>query len=283
MQVMCCNTCHLCGKPCAHFAKAHILPWGFFKQRKEYTDVGSQVYSYDNNGRMRKLRKLLYDKELICDDCEHAIFSPLDDYAIRIYNAMEGAKKIDLENREKIPRAAKLIIYPTVDRRKLRMFFASVLWRCHISSQKELKDLEIGEYYAEKIRRDLIDKKEMNYIDAIGFRLTSFEHIAIVLPHKERLKDKNKVANGFNIQFPGLLFKVSLDQRENPYDYGAIQLDAFYEDFVGDGSFSLNDKYEKKALMLFQAERADWQRGLLQRILSRDNILKLNRQERSFN
>ena len=245
--------CSLCNSPCVHFARSHIIPWGFMKKSHYANDMSLSA----KGEHPRFLPKGLYDEHIVCDKCEHEILSPLDQYAIRIYRDQEKGERmlIHVSTRQCI----SCVIMPNVDRRKLRGFFASLLWRCSMSQYVAFDSIDIGKTYCSRIAKDLLSEGEFNYIDAFGYTYLPNEEDCIanglldgfVLPRKIRLSFEGRSANGYIIELPYLHFKVSIDQREHPLRIMDDTV-ALTNDRLKDVSFSLSSPNDNKCLALFQ-------------------------------
>lgn len=72
--------CRLCGADVPRLARSHIIPVGFIRR----TELIGLAVCVGRNGEGRKLRKGIYDREILCQKCEHEIFAPLDEYACKI-------------------------------------------------------------------------------------------------------------------------------------------------------------------------------------------------------
>jgi len=212
--------CLLCIREKGKLAKAHIFPIGFFNN----IETKGQVLTYRTSGEKgRRLQKAIYDKEIVCQDCERDILMPLDDYAIKVLRDKEGLIKIYTGNKNN-----KLYIFNNIDRKKLRLFFASVLWRVSISKQLEVKNLTVGKIYEERIRDDLLSNGAAEYIDVFVQFRTDPMHNAFFLPYRKKFKpiDKRRDTqniNGWILQFPNIHILLSMDQRHLPNRiYGKI-------------------------------------------------------------
>ena len=239
--------CKLCGKVCEHLAHSHIIPWGFVSQCEHAHDM-----SLMSEGEYPKRRnKGIYDDHILCDECEHRYFYEPDDYAIRIYRDLqESEAKVDQTNK-----SLRYLRFGLVDRRLLRMFFASVLWRCSVAQCAELKDFSIGKVYERRISADILSNGAFDYIDAVGLRYDAIDpenalHSiteSYAMPIRTRLKFDNRTANGFNLYLPYYKFGVSLDQRPNPFSFVLGR-----EELFDGASPSLSNVYDGAGLMIFQ-------------------------------
>ena len=206
--------CRLCGKQCEHLAKSHIFSRGFFS--KQPTKANSRSVSSSRQG--RRLPAALYDPDIVCHECEHGIMQPLDDYAIKVIRDQKDAMHIQL--RPDSPMT--IVVFESVEKRKMRAFIASVLWRCSVSKQLEVRNISIGSVYEDRIREDLLHQGEFSYIDVVLFHLTDPRHGAFFVPFRKRLRplDKNRDSqniNGWILQLPNISITVSLDKRPHPH------------------------------------------------------------------
>ncbi len=255
--------CLLCKQEQDRLVEAHIFPRGFFST----LPTKRQVRTIDSTGTMgRKLRNVIYDSHILCHHCEQDILAPLDDYAIRVIRDKEGAFRIDLPAEAQMGRW----VFPEVDKRKIRAFIASVLWRSSVSQQLELKDVSIGEVYEERIRRDLQLCGKFDYVDMVLCYLTDPIHGAFFIPARTKFRpldtsrDKQRV-NGWILQFPNIHIAVSLDRRHHPLR----MLSEFSPDLTGRPhsirtSTSLHPDNSDYYLMVFEAAR---QKDLSARIM----------------
>lgn len=260
-------SCKLCSKPCEHFAKSHIIPRGFFSNTLVPRAKGQGVCDMESfcaTGEGRRLRNALYDSHILCQECEHKVMTPLDDYAIQIYRDFKDAIWFNISSFDQDIRAvaerngicdSKIGLIRNVDRRRLRAFFASLLWRCHVSTLQEFSLVDIGQKYEKSIRDDLQNGGNFEYLDAIAFSFTSIVHECLTMPFKRRYCVNGMKANGYTLQLPHLEFRVSIDQRRNPYDWGRVCFGVITDE-ICDGAMSLHKEYENDNLLVFQAREA---------------------------
>ena len=155
---------------------------------------------------------------------------------------------------------SKIGLMRNVDRRRLRAFFASLLWRCHVSTLQEFSLVDIGQKYERLIRDELLQERTLkhgkyDYIDALAFSFTSIAHECLTMPFKKRYCVNGLSANGYTFQLPHLEFRVSIDQRRNPYDWGRVCFGAVADE-ICDGAMSLHKEYEQDNLLVFRTEEA---------------------------
>ena len=289
-------SCKLCNKTCDHFAKSHIIPRGFFSNTLVPRAKGHgvcDVESFCATGEGRRLRNALYDPNILCLECEHKVITPLDDYAIQIYRDFKDAIWFNVSSFDQGIRAvaerngiydSKIGLMRNVDRCRLRAFFASLLWRCHVSTLQEFSLVDIGQKYEKLIREDLQNGGNFEYLDAIAFSFTSIVHECLTMPFKKRYCVNGMEANGYTLQLPHLEFRVSIDQRRNPYDWGRVCFDVSADETC-EGSMSLHREYENDNLLVFQTKEAfhqmEFVRGEFHKyFINRPSIWKRKKEDR---
>lgn len=208
--------CLLCNKSHLKLAKSHILPIGFFKNMPQKGRIDTVRL---DGIKGRKLRKAIYDSEIICPSCEEKILQPLDDYAIKVLRDRQNSSEIKI-NKGTLSHE-KIILYENLDTKKLSLFLASILWRISVSKQPELKELSIGRAYEDRISKDLIEGNSARYIDVGVQFLTHKLHQAFLAPYKERIKPVDysrdaQTINGWAISLPNIFMRLSLDKRPHP-------------------------------------------------------------------
>jgi len=206
--------CLLCGQSYERLARAHIFPRGFFNNLETKGCIDTITLS---GVKGRRLQNAIYDPEILCDCCEHGIMQPLDDYAIKIIRDRIGAYRISLPSQD----LTGLWVFNGTNKRTLRAFIASILWRVSVSKQKELEDVSVGDAYEERLRQDLVRGGEFDYVDMLLIYLTDPMHAAFLIPHRSKIQlpDRSghmECANGWMINFPNTNIMVSLDKRPHP-------------------------------------------------------------------
>lgn len=95
----------------------------------------------------------------MCQKCERQHFS-CDEYAIDIIKKHNEATETCILQHD-------VFKFVNLDRRMLRRWVASVLWRAHVSSRPEFFDVDIGLQWASQIRKDMEVNGDFHYVDAI--------------------------------------------------------------------------------------------------------------------
>ena len=207
--------CLLCSIHQNKLSKAHIFPKGFFNKLPLKRNVQT-IHTTGQDG--RKLQNAIYDTEILCCACESRIMSPLDDYAIRILRDKKGAFPIDPKASEQF----SFWIFENVNKRKIRAFIASLLWRSSVSKQLELNNIEIGADWEATIRENLVNNGEFAFVDCVVSYLTDPIHGAFLMPASQLLHPidtarDHDIVNGWHLQMPNISMSVSLDNRQHPH------------------------------------------------------------------
>lgn len=191
--------CRLCGQENVPAADAHIFPKGFFT-----IGNGEQHVILQGNGIAHRTWSGIHDHAIVCRECERTIFS-VDDYAIKILKRQEGSI-------ESVVNGHPLAVFPHLDRKRLRCFFAALLWRAHTSEVECVQSVDIGPY-EQRIRNDLRYGGSFDYIDAFCIFLESEVHEGQAGIKRMRLPSG---INGFQVFLPHFEAFVSLDKRPIP-------------------------------------------------------------------
>ncbi len=191
--------CLLCGHDNVPSAKSHIYPRGFYSfhdGKQKLVIRGDGTGHWNPNG--------IYDDSIVCRDCEQKHFS-VDNYAILILKQLDNGIRTVIDGHT-------AFVFPEINRRLLRKFFASFLWRCHVSKNEFVKHICIGDY-EQRIREDLLKDGQFDYVDAWCMYLESPIHDMETGVNRWRFDNG---VNGYRIQLPHLLCCVSLDKRPIP-------------------------------------------------------------------
>ena len=215
----------MCGVECANFAHSHIVPRAFTPKN----DVGRrEVIAAGGDGLYKKRPNGIWDETILCNACEKRL-GKYDQYAVDVFRDKKNAKWLMCFD------GLRIAYFPAVNRRLLRGFLASLLWRFSVSQVEECKKVFIGAAYEERIAHDLFYDGSFSYIDSLVFVLKNsiLTHM-IATPVKKHFKVKGgERVNGYSLNLPGLAFYTSLDQRKHPLVGGPSVFDCGGEKIVG--------------------------------------------------
>lgn len=131
--------CKLCGVE-RKLIRAHVIPAAFFDKLRQDSPFESVMYTFDADVHPKRVPKGIYDRELVCDDCEKR-FQAWDDYAARLLLQQFASFEPLAADGDTV--AWYLEDY---DRQRLRLFFISVLWRAAASAHPYYRETRLGPF-----------------------------------------------------------------------------------------------------------------------------------------
>jgi hypothetical protein len=137
------STCKFCGLP-KPLVKAHIVPLSLYP-RNPNKDRRLKVMSVKGERPPSDLRNGYFDENLVCRDCEN-YFDPYDAYAARFFKGLLSHPLLTT------PDGLRYREVTDYNRRKLKLFFLSLLWRSHATSLAAFKQVQLGPY-AESVKK----------------------------------------------------------------------------------------------------------------------------------
>ncbi|WP_277014312.1 hypothetical protein [Flavobacterium lindanitolerans] len=149
--------CKLCLHEKPLLKRSHIVPNFMYKSM---FNGGKRLVSINTNdigGKVKFMQTGYTESNLLCANCDNGILSRLERFAsLNIYsepsaNSLVTRKEYD-EGGEIIP----YIRFENLDYTNAKLFFLSIIWRCHISKLEVFSDVNLGEH-AEQIRRMILD------------------------------------------------------------------------------------------------------------------------------
>lgn len=138
--------------------KAHIIPEHFYSSL--YNEKGQYVEVHISNDKSEKSKrrfKGIWDKTILCADCDNSILGKLDDYAAKIF---WGYRNQELNIKDFQRPDQPLVQWRTaygIDTARIKLFFLSVLWRADVSQNIFFEDVNLDMEDREKIRSMIIE------------------------------------------------------------------------------------------------------------------------------
>lgn len=126
------GTCHLCRQH-RKLCDSHALPNSVFNYILRKSD-GKAVAVTDDPATPIRYTVDTWDTELLCQKCEEAFNNRFDRYGIGAFRGQIST----------ISRGPEGVTFTGIDRRRLRMFFLSVLWRISVSSHPNYSNIRAG-------------------------------------------------------------------------------------------------------------------------------------------
>lgn len=190
-----------------NLVKAHIIPESFFRDIR----AGEKTLKLISNVEGVHTKKApigVYDKEILCRDCEDK-FQVLDDYAAKVL--------IDNAEIEELKQHGSLVGYkiPDVDYELLKRFVISLLWRASVSKQGFYGKVSLGPL--EEQAKKLIWDESPGEKDEFSFVFAKFDDErtiskAMLDPHRERWFGKRY----YRFYIGGFVLYVKADSQVTP-------------------------------------------------------------------
>lgn len=137
------GTCRLClqHRP---LCDSHALPNSLFNYvlRRNH---GKLIVVADDASTPARYSTDTWEAELLCSKCEAKLNANYDAYGLAVFRGHKGSVRLHSEG----------VDFLNVDRRRLRMFFLSVLWRISVSSHPSYANIDLPFAWEEDLREAL--------------------------------------------------------------------------------------------------------------------------------
>lgn len=133
------GTCRLCQQH-RELCDSHALPNSLFNYILRKSD-GKAIAVTDDPTTPTQYTADTWDTELLCQDCEESLNNRYDRYGMAVFRGHIGT----------VSRGSAGVTITGVDRRRLRMFFLSVLWRISISSHPSYSNIDLPYAWEEEL------------------------------------------------------------------------------------------------------------------------------------
>src|SRR5690554_986443 len=150
--------CKLCNQEKVLIKKSHIFSEFL---HKELFDENHKLRKFEVREMMKVAPKISkpssgsYESNLLCNDCDNVILNRYENYVSRAlmlnFKDVKNPKCIKSQRN-----GINFIDVKNIAYKETKLFLLSLLWRAHISSLEEYKDVSLGPY-GERIRRQLIN------------------------------------------------------------------------------------------------------------------------------
>jgi hypothetical protein len=197
-------------KGCGHdkkLVKSHIIPAAFFRDLKDGEDH-LKLVSGGQIGVAKRSRTGIYDKSILCNDCEDK-FQVLDSYA--------ATTLIERRSLEPVTNGIHTAGYTVngVDCDLLKRFFVGVLWRASISTNEFFAKVNLGplEELAKRIAWAETPSAEDEFSYALGLFDDEGTLSKVILdPHPERFND----IRYYRFYLAGYVLYIKASSRSTP-------------------------------------------------------------------
>ena len=195
--------------------KAHAIPESFFRPLRD-GNTPPKLVTNKTGVYPKKSPIGIYDTTILCRDCEDQ-FGPWDDYAqLLLLQKFQNADKLKHNGKEV---GYKVLSF---DYNKLKLFFISVLWRAHASSQPFYSRIKLGPFA--DIAKDHIINKDPGSPDDFAVILAYFEE-PIGMSNFDPFIEKYDGLNYYRFYMAGFCPVIKVDHR--------IPTDTFRELSIG--------------------------------------------------
>ena len=194
------KVCRMCHGKFEKLAHSHIVPRGLIPNTQKQ---GKSMQSFGDNGKGRMLHDALWDENILCSDCEKKL-NIYDTYGVQILRDAKDAQVATLDGTDSK-------VWLTINRRLLRGFLASLLWRFSVSQLQECASMFLGSEYENKIAGDILNNGTFAYVDSIlAFVKSNFSEI-IRPPMATKVPcDYGEKIDGWVLMIPGVKIVVSM-------------------------------------------------------------------------
>lgn len=152
--------CKLCQKEKRLIKQSHIIPDFMFRKMKQSEKPVMLVNFKDGAmGQSWKMQTGIFDKYILCSDCDNGILGQLDRYlSMLLFDTPQGALEKLNTSMEVVDADAEFrtLEISNFDYKKLKLGLLSLLWRAHISNNEFYKEISLAEDQAEEVRHMLL-------------------------------------------------------------------------------------------------------------------------------
>lgn len=222
--------CLLCHEDKVLLKKSHIIPnfmyKGLFGANHRLVTVNinkPEQKRYMNTG--------FYDVHILCAKCDNERIGRLETYASKhIYKLQPSRSHV---TRTEYPGDDSLLPFLRIehlDYTLTKLFFLSILWRCHISTQSFFNTIQLDEAHSERIRKMILHNNGGNEDQ---YQILLFE-IQTDEPRPTRtifdpLKIKNNDEEYYLIHINGLLYHFNISSKESMFEGKSIRQDGILD------------------------------------------------------
>jgi hypothetical protein len=214
--------CRLCGR-FSPLVKAHILPRSFYTPIMHYgthdspsiKDVPIIARFDDCLAKPKQVQSGIWDKKILCRECDGDLFGPLDSYAARLLLSSENwiCRQRDREGNP--------VLYSTrrYDYKRLKLFYMSLLWRAAATAHQFYADVKIGPWEI-LLRQSLLANNPgcMHSFSVTPFAYGGEYGTIITPPNRCRIKGVNYI----RFRYPTGGFVIKVDRRASPALLGRL-------------------------------------------------------------
>lgn len=193
--------CQMCNKD-KKLICSHIIPESFY--RSAYPENNGLMVSRGKHA--KRLPVGIYDKEIICAECEK-IFSSWDDYGNKFFSdiLMNPQRTVTKNGND------KALVFGGIKILELKLFLMSVLWRAAICNQSFFNQISLGTF-KDNLREKILNSNpgDIDDFSIIIFKLNLTNADVLHPPHRFRLDNG---INGYKMYFFNAEIFIKVDKR----------------------------------------------------------------------
>lgn len=229
--------CQLCLQEKKLLKNSHIIPnflyKGLFNEKHRIVSVNLEDYS---NKKFHQTG--IKDRDLLCAECDNGIIGAYERYAS---NTIFGDyKNLDVEIFNGDGVAVPHIRFKNLDYDLIKLFFLSILWKSHHSTDPFFKEVDLGKKYSEQIRLMLFNRDggAEDLFEVVLVKPDTASRITKSMVSPRCLKVDGNTAYVFHINEIMYHFNISSHNKMSMFYTSIIKRDGIMDIAVVDGDFA---------------------------------------------
>lgn len=216
--------CNLCHKDKPLIKKSHIIPDFMYNGLFDENHFIAKL-KIDELNVVGKSPDGIYDKRILCSECDNNIIGSYESYASKIlFNQKLPEKLKPVFKFHHDPRGATRIHLMNIDYKKFKLFLLTLLWRGHISKQPFFESIDLG-VYAELARKMILNgnpREESDFETLMLVYERDFLFAKSLVPCR-KFRMENSICYLIHINSIGIIFRVSRGVELDYFEIGKIR------------------------------------------------------------
>lgn len=246
-------TCQLCLEDKVLLKNSHIIPnflyKGLFGEKHKIVSVNLDDYN-DKKFHQTGFK----DKDILCADCDNGIIGKYERYASNTIFGDHKNLDIEIYNGDNI--VVPYIRFKKLDYHQIKLFFLSILWKSHLSTNPFFKEIDLGKKYSEQIRQMLLNRDggPEDCFEVVLVKPETKTRIVKSMVAPRRLKDHGNTTYIFHINEIMYHFNISSHNKMSMFNASIIKKDGIMDIAIVNGEFASGyfDSYIGKKIEINQ-------------------------------